>query len=803
MTARHHRGVQQDNETITTLVRDPGLSPADVAERIAAGQVNDLPPRSGRSVAQIVKANVFTRINAILAVLLALVLVTGSWKNGLFGLLIIVNSVVGIIQEVRAKRTLDRLAIVGEAQPAIRREGITTRIDRRQVVIDDIIEIAAGDQIVVDGEVIESEHLEVDEALLTGESDPVDKLPGATVLSGSYVAAGSGSYRATKVGPAAYASQLAAEASRFTLVNSELRNGINQILRYVTYLLIPVGALTIWVAVKRLDAGFNQTILNLVGALVPMVPEGLVLLTSVAFAVGVIRLGRRGCLVQELPAIEGLARVDTVCVDKTGTLTEPGMAFDQILPASSTTRTTDELCQLAAQLAATDPHPNATMQAIAEAVGAPAERWAVTASAPFTSRTKWSGASFAPAAGRPRSLLLGAVDVLAAPGSPIAQQAERLGASGLRVVGLATSEIPVDQPDAASDAQIIALVTLAQQVRPDAADTVRYFDDQGVGLKVISGDNAASVAAVAREVGIGSGQDACDARTLPDDQPGLADQLDAHQVFGRVTPQQKRAMVGALQSRDHVVAMTGDGVNDVLALKDADVGVAMGSGSPASRSAAQLVLLNDSFAVLPAVVAEGRRVIGNVERVAVLFLTKTFYSVLLALLVGIAQLPFPFVPIHVTITAWFTIGIPAFFLAMAPNQARARPNFARRALARSAPAGIVIALMTFVVYLVLRATPETETPAQVSTACLIVVISIAMWVLLKVTKPDVAWKWALIGAGVAFYVTIFSVPTLARFFMLDATNPYAVIMALTAAVIGVGLCELGWWIARRVGVHQA
>lgn len=790
----------------TTTVAASGLTAAEVEERVRAGKVNDLPPRSGRTVGQIVRANVFTRINAILAVLFGLVAITGSFKNGLFALLIIINSVIGIVQEIRAKRTLDSLAIVGEAQPVIRREGVSQARDRREVVVDDVIELRPGDQIVVDGQIIESDHLQVDESLLTGESDSIEKTPADEVFSGSFVVSGVGAYRATKVGSEAYAAQLAEEASRYTLMDSELRNGVNGILKWITYLLIPAGALTVWGQIELVQSDGKGALLYLVGALVPMVPEGLVLLMSVAFAVGVVRLAQQGCLVQELPAIEGLARVDTVCVDKTGTLTEGGMGFDRIVPLHPS-YDEDAVREMAAQLAATDPHPNATMSVIGEAMGKPKQSWTVVETAPFTSATKWSGASFAPGEGIPTSLVIGAPDVLAmlaADGSAVAAQAEQIGSEGLRVVMLATSERRVDDESGLGEVTPVALVALAQKVRADAADTVAYFYEQGVDIKVISGDNATSVAAVARSVGIRGKNGALDdtgvvdARTLPEDPELLADIVEKNSVFGRVTPQQKRAMVGALQSRGHVVAMTGDGVNDVLALKDSDVGVAMGSGSAASRSASQIVLLHDSFAALPKVVGEGRRVIGNIERVAVLFLTKTFYSVVLALVVGLAQLPFPFVPLHVTITAWFTIGIPAFFLSLAPNPERARTGFARRALARAAPAGLVIGLMSFGVYAFLRAFSRGATQMQISTAALVVVIGIAMWVLKVVTKPDALWKWALIVGGGLVYAAIFAIPALRSFFILDIGSPYAMGVATAAVFVGIVLCELGWRLEQRL-----
>lgn len=639
-----------------------GLTDAEVARRVAEGRANTTPRRATRSVPAIVRANVFTRINAILGVLLLIVLATGSLINGLFGLLIVANSVIGMVQEIRAKQTLDKLAIIGQAKPLVRRASGTRALPPEQVVRDDVIELGPGDQVVVDGEIFEENNLEIDESLLTGEADPIAKGTGDAVMSGSFVVAGTGAYRATNVGPESYAARLAEEASKFSLVNSELRKGINRILQFITYLLVPAGFLTIYTQLFTTHVGWRQSVLRTVGALVPMVPEGLVLLTSVAFAVGVVRLGQRRCLVQELPAIEGLARVDVVCADKTGTLTESGMRVREVQELSATS---EAVADVLAALAAADPRPNASMQAIAESYDHP-PGWIATASAPFKSATKWSGVSFRDHG----HWVIGAPDVLLDPASVATQEAERLGARGLRVLLLGTAEDAVDRPGAPGRVRAVALVVLEQRVRPDARDTLEYFAAQGVAVKVLSGDNAVSVAAVARDLGLYG--ETMDARRLPAGDAALADALESHTTFGRVRPDQKRAIVHALQSRGHAVAMTGDGVNDVLALKDADIGVAMGAGSPASRAVAQIVLLDNRFATLPYVVGEGRRVIGNIERVANLFLTKTVYSVLLALLVGIEclfakplnadPLLYPFQPIHVTIAAWFTIGIPSFVL---------------------------------------------------------------------------------------------------------------------------------------------
>ena len=784
-----------------TVGINAGLSDAEVAARVAEGKTNDVPNRASRSVADIVRANVLTRINAILGVLFAIVLATGSLINGLFGLLIVANSAIGIIQELRAKKTLDNLAIVSQAKPRVRRRAGTRELPPNDVVLDDVIEIGPGDQIVVDGELLEAAGCEIDESLLTGEADPIAKTSGAEVMSGSFVVAGTGAYRATKVGREAYAARLAEEASKFTLVKSELRSGIDLILRFITYLLVPAGLLIIYTQLFLTNVGWRESVLRMVGALVPMVPEGLVLMTSIAFAVGVVRLGRRQCLVQELPAIEGLARVDVVCADKTGTLTENGMRLSETTPLGAASP--EQVGEVLAALAADDTRPNASMIAIAEAYPQ-APHWTSTAVAPFKSATKWSGASF----GAHGNWVIGAPDVLLDPVSPVAEQAERIGARGLRVLLLGSSDGSVDDVDAPGRVTPVALVILEQRVRPDARETLDYFASQQVSVKVISGDNAVSVGAVAGSLGLHG--ETMDARQLPSQAEALADTMDEYTTFGRVRPDQKRAMVHALQSRDHTVAMTGDGVNDVLALKDADIGVAMGSGSPASRAVAQIVLLDNKFATLPYVVGEGRRVIGNIERVSNLFLTKTVYSVLLALLVGLGGLAshwgrsdpllYPFQPIHVTIAAWFTIGIPAFVLSLAPNNERARTGFVRRVMTSALPAGTVIGIATFASYLL--AYPGTNATAvaqtRASTAALITLLIGAMWVLAVVARPYQWWRVALVAFSAVGYLVIFALPLAREKFMLDPSDPAITMPAVLIGVVAAALIEASWWIQGRL-----
>ncbi|MFK4145856.1 HAD-IC family P-type ATPase [Streptomyces sp. NPDC004065] len=774
--------------------RAGGLTHAEVADRVARGEVNDVPVRSSRSLTEIVRANVFTRFNAIIGVLWLIMLVVAPIQDSLFGFVILANTGIGIVQEWRAKKTLDSLAVIGEARPTVRRDGIAAEIATSQIVLDDLIEIGPGDKVVVDGTCVEADGLEIDESLLTGEADPVVKHPGDPVMSGSFVVAGSGAFQATKVGREAYAAQLAEEASRFTLVHSELRTGISTILKYVTWMMVPtaIGLIVSQLVVKHDD--LKGSIARTVGGIVPMVPEGLVLLTSVAFAIGVIRLGRKQCLVQELPAIEGLARVDTVCLDKTGTLTEGGMNVTELRVLDGY----DEsyLRKALGALGESDPHPNPSLQAIIDAYP-DSDEWRCVESLPFSSARKYSGASFTEGNGESSTWLLGAPDVLLPEGAPALAETARLNEQGLRVLLLARAEGDLDAPDVARTVRPAALVVLEQRLRPDAADTLGYFARQNVRAKVISGDNAVSVGAVAAKVGLDG--TAVDARRLPADRDGMAEALEDGTVFGRVTPRQKRDMVGALQSRGHTVAMTGDGVNDVLALKDADIGVSMGSGSEATRAVAQIVLLNNSFATLPSVVAEGRRVIGNITRVATLFLVKTVYSVLLAVLVVCSQVDYPFLPRHLTLLSTLTIGVPAFFLALAPNTERARPHFVRRVMRYAVPGGVVAGAATFGTYLVARAhyTGPGALGAETSAATLTLFL-ISLWVLAIIARPYTWWRIGLVAAMGGAFLLVLMVPALQDFFALELVGTTMPWLAVGVAVVAAVCLEFLWkWVGRR------
>jgi cation-transporting ATPase E len=763
-----------------------GLTADEVRARIAAGQVNDAGERTSRTVGEIVRANVFTRFNAILGTMLAIILVVGPLQDALFGIVLVANATIGIVQELRAKRTLDRLAVLAAPHVRVVRDGELVEVGVREVVLDDLVDLRAGDQIPADGDVTASDGLEVDESLLTGESDPVPKEIGHGVMSGSFVVAGSGRFQARRVGADSYAHRLAAEARRFTLVHSEIVAGLNRILQIVTYAIFPTAAL-LALSQFRAHDGWREAMAGVVAGVVAMVPEGLVLLTSIAFALAAVTLARRRVLVQELPAVEVLARVDVVCLDKTGTITEGSIVLDEVEHFSTRPDLDAALGALAA-----DPDRNATMAAVGEAFPAPAE-WVRRERVPFSSARKWSAAEFE---GR-GTWVLGAPEMIWDDGDhPVRVRADQLAATGRRVLLLAVTDAPLAGEELPPGLEPVALVVFEEKVRSDAAETLDYFRSQGVELRVISGDNPVTVGAVAARVGLERADRPFDARELPDDTEALAEILDERTVYGRVSPHQKRAMVGALQSRGHVVAMTGDGVNDALALKDADIGIAMGSGAPATRAVAQLVLLDGHFATMPGVVAEGRRVIANIERVANLFITKTVYAAVLAIAVGVARWPYPFLPRHLTIVSSLTIGIPGFFLALAPNRRRYVPGFVPRVARFAIPAGFIAAAATFGSYGLARELAGVGL-IEARTCATLTLLVVGLYVLSILARPITRARGLLVAAMVGLFLLAVLVPAAREFFELDMPERDAFLAASTVAVIACVLLELGWTIVQR------
>ncbi|MFC8303742.1 HAD-IC family P-type ATPase [Specibacter sp. NPDC057265] len=794
----------------STLERD-GLDAAQVRERQLAELSNVISHESSRSIWAIVRANVFTLFNTVLGACLAIVLIVGDPRDALFGFIVVANAAIGVVQEYRAKRTLDKLAVLHAPRSRVRRGGDEHDIAVGEVVQDDLLLLRTGEQVPADAVVVFAESLEIDESLLTGESDAVPKASGELALSGSAVVAGHGTARVHRVGAESYASALTAEARRFSLVNSEIRNSINRIIFYIAWALIPIMALVVngqmiaqggWSAALA-SGNWRIAVVSAVASIVAMIPEGLVLLTSISFGMAAVTLARRKVLVQELPAVEGLARVDMVCLDKTGTLTEGRME----LAGTTVLRAVDGWEQVLAWMAG-HPNANATAAALA-ATYATAPAREPLQQVDFTSARKFSSATFGPAPtaqdvpGGPAAgdWVLGAPEVIIpAHQDGVLAAAEAAARSGLRALVLAHRElrpvVPGQPPEveaAPAGLQGVALLVFREKVRPDAAQTLQYFREQGVELKIISGDNPRTVAAVARDVGFVFDGEGYDARNLPGDMTAMADVLERESVLGRVSPEQKKSIVLALQSRNHVVAMTGDGVNDALALKHADIGIAMGSGAAATKAVSRLVLLDGQFSHLPSVVAEGRRVIANVERVANLFLTKTTYAIIISLVIGVLMWRYPFLPRQLSIVSSMTIGIPAFFLALLPNARRYQPGFLRRTLMFAIPSGTIVAACILAVYAFSRAFPNANASAedmvaQGQTAATMTVLLVALWVLGTLARPFDKWRALLVAAMVAGLVLVMVVPFARTFFALDI--PSGALLAATIAVTAAGCAAI-------------
>ena len=813
-----------------------GLSAAQVAERVSAGRTNEYRERTSRSVSQILRANVFTVFNAILGAALAVILVLGRWGDGLFGVVLLLNTATGTVAEIRAKRALDRLAVLETPRAVVLRDGVEREVAVGDVVLDDIVRLSAGQQVPADGEVITSDGLEIDESILTGESRPVRPERGARVMSGTTVTAGTGLFRASAVGGDAYAHRLAREARRYSLVVSELQTGTNRVLHWISWVIVPVALVLVWsqlrlsgsIAEAWSSGAWRHAVVAGIAGVVSMVPQGLVLLTSVNFATASLALARRNVLVQELPAVEVLARVDTLCLDKTGTITtgrirlgeiqgpDGGQAPPEVLAALAVLTGTGESNATADAIVEGLKEPDRLgEQGLREALGSVGECGSGRVeSIPFSSRRKWS-AIRDEACGT--TWVLGAPEiVLAAHGGPVLERARRIAAQGVRVVALARSCSPwtqaseEDEPRLPDDLEAAGIVVLTEEIRPDAAETLAYFRQQGVDAKVISGDSPETVTAVARQAGVtaadGGELVALDARTLPagagsgreteEDLNRLADAVEGASVLGRVTPEQKRALVRALKSRGHVVAMTGDGVNDALALKDADLGIAMGNGAPATKAVARLVLLKGEFSALPGVVAQGRRVMANTERIASLFLAKTIYASLIAVVVAVTAITYPFLPRQFTVVSSLTIGIPAFVLALAPSSQRYREGFLRRVLSLCVPAGIMVGTVTLATYLWLTLTHAPR--AQVTTATTLVLITCGLWLLTLTARPLTSWRLGLVVLmGSIAVLGVVSSPVRA-FFELAWPSPGVWWVIALMAGLAIGGIELVHIVRRRI-----
>lgn len=836
------------NNAIAVLpkVEVSGLSTEEVAQAVSRGDVNITSKQTSRSLMDIVRANVFTLFNAIIFTAMVVVLATGSWKDAVFGVVILVNTGIGIVTELKAKRTLDKLSILVASYAMVRRGGKNIEIPHKDIVLGDVLWLRAGEQVPADVEVLESWGLEMDESMLTGESATVRKAKGDNVYSGSTAVSGMALTRVTAVGEHSYAAKLAAQAKVYTKTISDLSRGINTILKYMTMVVVPLCVLLVWSQMHKVGGfveawqtgAWRGAVVSAVAGVVGMIPEGLVLLTSLNFAVAAMRLARKQTLVQELESVETLARVDCLNLDKTGTITDGGIAFVGVenldnsgaeISLQTNLQTNQALFDLS-----NEENPNATGVAIMEGLGSKgvAASQHVSNRLPFSSARKWSAVQYVQSSGERATWYMGAPEVLLsaidyANTNELLAKVNSYAELGERVLLLAkvssdsssvssvteTDKTFGDSPTICVNAHPIALVRCSERIRDDARKTLKWFREQGVRCRVISGDNPTTVAAVAAKVGLTGDRKpaAMDARKLPEDINELAKVLENVDVLGRVLPHQKKAIVQALHTQGHVVAMTGDGVNDTLALKEADLGVAMGNAAPAAKAVAQVVLVDSRFSHLPDVVARGRQVMANMERVAGLFLVKTVYSALISAGVVLLALHFPYLPRHITYIGSLTIGIPAFLLALAPNTRRYIPGFLKRVVRFAVPSGFAIAasvLATAVIAprvlglnlddvvannLIASRFIVSNVQALVTTRsiCSVIVFVLGILVLASVAKPLRSWRGIMVALFAAAGVAGAFIPFTAKFFEIHVPTAGS---AFTVMLIAVVLAVILWFV---------
>ena len=819
----------------TTAVEMPeigatGLTPKEVVQRIESGQSNAVKTSTSRSVQDIVRANVFTLFNGIIFAAMVLVLITGSWRDAVFGFVIIINTGIGIVTELRAKRTLDKLSILVASEFLVHRDGRDVKVPHNEIVLDDLLWIRAGEQVPADGQIIQTWGLELDESMLTGESRTVRHKVGEQVYSGATAVSGMALVKVNAVGSHSYAATLTAQAKVYKKTVSDLNKGINTILKFMTFLVVPLCILLILSQIHTvggwgtaLSTGeWRQAVVSAVAGVVGMIPEGLVLLTSLNFAVAAMRLARHNTLVQELESVETLARVDALNLDKTGTITDGGIAFNRLVMLDSANAAAEQAATQALYDCCNEEQPNGTGQAVlaglkAQGYGA----GAVESRVPFSSARKWSAVRKSG-----ETWYMGAPEVIisALEGdySLVLQQVNEYANDGNRVLLVARSTAPLsplrglrdaveganvsDGPQLDVQAEPVALVLCSEKIREDAERTLAWFREQGVRCRVISGDNPVTVGAIARRVKLTGDHEpvAMDARELPEDVNELARVLENVDVLGRVLPDQKKAIVQALHTQNHVVAMTGDGVNDALAIKEADLGIAMGNAAPATKAVAQVVLVDSKFSHLPDVVARGRQVMANMERVASLFLVKTVYSALISLGVVLTQIPYPYLPRHITYIGALTIGMPAFILALAPNTRRYIPGFLKRVVTFALPGGIATALSVLLAAWVLppvmgwNVTGDAADLSALRATSAIILFAMGVFVLARVARPLNGWRGVLVAVFAAAGVIGAFVPFVANFFALilpTGATMVATLIALAGSALIFALCL---WLAPLV-----
>ncbi|MFL5901571.1 MAG: HAD-IC family P-type ATPase [Solirubrobacterales bacterium] len=780
---------------MTEAAIERGLSSATAAKRLR--ELGPPPEDSSRSVSSIVAGNVFTLFNAIIGAFFVLDLGLGLYADSLFGLIAVINSYIGIRQELKAKRTLDELAVLVAPHAKVVRDGAVVNLLAEEIVPGDTVKVEPGDQLVADGETLSTRGMTLDESMLTGEADGVRKGTGDRILSGSFCISGSGHYKVDAVREQSYAGRLAGEARAFRHPPSPLQEEVNRVIVACVYAMVPLAAALI-LTLKLRSTGIEEAAQTATAGLVTLIPEGLVLLMSVTFAVAAVRLARKDTLVQQMSATESLAAVDTICVDKTGTLTDGEL---RLLGAEVAEGLEPVAAQAAlGRFAASAGDRNRTLEAIAERF--PGEVGRVAGEVPFSSEWKWSGLRIGST-----TYVMGAPDVLSAAGALVlppglARVLERETAAGRRVVAFGESSEPLPASPAegaAPQLAPIALVVLEETLRPDAAETVAMMREESVDLKLISGDARATVTAVAAAVGVPWDAGTIEGSELPDDPEGLAEAAQRNTVFCRIKPEQKRDLVAALAASGRYAAMIGDGVNDVPALKKARMAVAMGSGAQVTKGVADVVLLKDEFARLPQAVGEGRRIARNIHRLGRLYMTKTVYAATLILLVAIPGFAFPFLPRHLTLAAFLTIGIPSFVLALAPSDGPLYRGRLLRALAAFAvPAGVATALGSilsfFLVDTVFGGSLEAGRTAATTT---LIVLGLSFVLLLErgPGREHIAiqsYMLALVAGLGALFALILAAAPVRDFFEMVLLNATQWFLALLSAAFGLTIASILW-----------
>ena len=751
---------------------ETGLSSAQAQERVDAGWANLPIDPPGKTVGQIIKSNVFTYFNMLFFLLAAFVLVFGTWQNAMFLGVVFANIAIGIVQELRSKRTLDKLTLLTAPHGAVIRDGRQRKIPTSEMVRDDIVVFSAGSQIFADAVVVAGE-CSVNEALITGEADEIKKPAGADLLSGSFVVSGECRARLTQVGADSYANRLTIEAKEAKPPQqSEMMRSLTRLVQIIGIAIIPLGILMAIKEIVWLERSVSDGVVATVASLIGMIPEGLYLLTSMALAAGVVRLAQKKTLVHDMGCIETLARVDVLCVAKTGTVTENKMAVEDVIPLCPDRFEEEDIRLIMADYVAAMRADNDTMAALRKYFTGKVTQQAIKA-VPFTSAKKFGGVSFH----EDETYLLGAPDVLLGERyGKYARQIDAYSSKGCRVLLLALYDGQPDDEELDAPLMPISLILLSNKIRAEAPETFRYFAKQGVAIKVISGDNAMAVSEVAKRAGIKGAESYVDARTLETEED-IAEAIEKYTVFGRVTPDQKRKFVRALKAGGHTVAMTGDGVNDVLALKEADCSIAMASGSDAASQVSHIVLLESNFAAMPSVVAEGRRVINNIERSAALFLVKNIFSFALALISLIFTLPYPVTSAQMSLVSALTIGAPGFVLAMEPNISRIKGKFLPNVIYRALPGALTDLFLVLGVILFCMVFEVEDN--MMSTVCAIILNIVGLMVVHFTCKPYNLLRKVMIGGLTAAFV--FCVVMLPQLFTLSSLDlPGAMILVVFA-----------------------